>query len=62
MVIFVWKDLFYANESAQTKQNIQQGRNEPHKAEKRKGLKNISNRPAKIVKAYAKDTGIQKGN
>ena len=69
MVLFVRKDLFYANEAPKISQNIQQGENEPHKAAKRKGLKDISNRTAKIVKSDAKEEkidfitlGIQKEN
>ena len=65
----VRKDLFYANEAPKISQNIQQGENEPHKAAKRKGLKDISNRTAKIVKSDAKEEkidfitlGIQKEN
>jgi hypothetical protein len=69
VVITVRKDLFYENDVSEISQNIQQGGNESHKAEKRKGLKDISNRPAKIVKSDEKgeknnltQSGIQKEN
>ena len=55
MVLFVRKDLSYANDAPEISQNIQHGENESHKAEKRKRLKGISNRPAKIVKSDEKE-------
>ena len=69
MVLFVRKDVSYANDAPEISQNIQHGENESHKAEKRKRLKGISNRPAKIVKSVEKGekndlipSGIQKEN
>ena len=54
MVIIVRKDLFHGNDAHKISQNIQKGGNESHKKENRKGLKHISNWPAKKVQSVEK--------